>query len=306
MKRFKVQAENGHTLLLYYRTQAEAQEHWPDATIGEYNDQSHVEYIHRILDAAMICKTGERNGSIVHVLQLDTLVGTCIVQLMQDSVDGAWLDFCKYQLWKTGAVVVPVLWDLSNPADFCKRFLFSEAEYTVLSSGRNHQKPKELRGIRKFASVSFGKCKCQLFQNGDDLYIDHHDYFSQSWRPPADDIGKPTTYYLKKYFGISKPEKFCYADCWGDIVLQNKAWLRITNFVPIMKILNAPQIAKKIWPMIREYHSWSPYEHNTDWERFLEAVTGAAKEYLNEQVSKSVSPSEKEVGGVLCKEISSV
>jgi len=280
MKRFKVQTGDGHTLLLYYCTQAEAQEHWSDATIEECTDQSHVEYIQRILDAATIRKTGERNGSTIHVLQLDTPVGACIVQFIQDSADGVWLDFCKYQLWKTGAVVVPFGWNLSNPADFCKRFLFPQVEYAVLSSGRDYQKPKELRGLRKFASVDFSKCKCQLFLKGDDLYIDHHDYFSPLWRPPADDIGKPMNYYLKKYFGCSRPEKFCYADNWGGIVLQSKAWLRITNFVPMVKILNASQISKKVWPMIREYHKWPPYEQNTDWERFLEDVAKATLKFV--------------------------
>lgn len=214
--------------------------------------------------------------------RMDMPVGICIVQLMQDSVDNVWFDFCQYQLWKTGVVVVPFGWNLTNPADFCKQFLFPQAEYVVLSSGKNHKKPQELCGIMKFASVSFGKCKCQLFLKGDDLYINHHDYFSWSWRPPADDLGKPTTYYLKKYFGIARPEKFCYADCWGDIVLQNKAWLRITNFVPMVKILNAPQIAKKVWPMIREYHNWPSCEQNTDWEQFLDCVAVTTKNYLME------------------------
>ena len=282
MKRFKVQTGDGHTLNLYYRTQAEAQEHWPDAIIEDYVGQSHVAYIQQMLEAATSCTTAERNGSIVHVLRMDTPMGICIVQLMQNSVDNVWFDFCQYQLWKTGVVVVPFGWNLTNPADFCKQFLFPQAEYVVLSSGKNHKKPQELCGIMKFASVSFGKCKCQLFLKGDDLYINHHDYFSRSWRPPADDLGKPTTYYLKKYFGITKSEKFCYADCWGDIVLQNKAWLRITNFVPMVKILNAPQIAKKVWPMIREYHNWPSHEQNTDWEQFLDCVAVTTKNYLME------------------------
>ena len=282
MKRFKVQTGDGHTLFLYYRTQAEAQEHWPDAIIEDYVGQSHVAYIQQMLEAATSCTTAERNGSIVHVLRMDTPMGICIVQLMQNSVDNVWFDFCQYQLWKIGVVVVPFGWNLTNPADFCKQFLFPQAEYVVLSSGKNHKKPQELCGIMEFASVSFGKCKCQLFLKGDDLYINHHDYFSWSWRPPADDLGKPTTYYLKKYFGIARPEKFCYADCWGDIVLQNKAWLRITNFVPMVKILNAPQIAKKVWPMIREYHNWPSCEQNTDWEQFLDCVAVTTKNYLME------------------------
>lgn len=285
MKRFKIQAADGHTLLLYYRTQAEAQERWPDAIIQEYDDQPHVEYIQRMMSLVRSVRTVEQKGSTVYIMQLDTPAGICFVQLFQDIEDGVWYDVCKYQLWKTGAVVVPACWTLSNPADFCKRFLFADVTYTVLSSGKGIHKPKELCGIRKFASVVFGKCSCQLFLKDGDLYINHHDYFSPLWRPPEDDLGQPQNYYLRKYFGEStKPEKFIYADNWGSIVLQNKAWLRITSFLPMIEILNAPQVAQKVWGMIREYHNWPSYERNTDWERFLEDVVRATQEYLNREV----------------------
>ena len=49
LKRFKVQTADGHTLLLYYPTQEKAQESYPDATITEHTDQSHVEYIERMV-----------------------------------------------------------------------------------------------------------------------------------------------------------------------------------------------------------------------------------------------------------------
>jgi len=285
LKRFRITTGDGHTLRLCYPSLETAKERYPDAEIVEDNDQSHVAYIQRMIEAAAECQTVERNGSIVYLLRFETSVGTCFAMLSKDSNDGVWYDLCKYQLWKTGAVVVPFGWNLSNPVDFCKRFLFQKAEYIVLSSGRNHKKPKELCGIRQFASVSFGKCKCQLFLKGDDLYINHHDYFSRSWRPPDDDIGKPTTYYLKKYFGIIKPEKFCYADCWGDIVLQNKAWLQINNFIPMVKILNASQIAQVVWVLIREYYKWPSYERNMDWERFLEDIANVTKSYLDREVT---------------------
>lgn len=283
MKRFKVQTEDGRTLLLYYPTQAEAQKHWPDAVIEESHDQSHVKYVQRILDSAVEYRTVEHKGSTVYLLWLDTPVGRCIVKLFQDNTDGVWLDLCKYQLRKAGAFVEPIGWNVSNPTDFCKWFLFSDVEYSVLSSGRNHKKPKELSGVKKFASVSFGeKCKCQLFLKGDDLYINHGDYFSPMWRPPADDIGKPMIYYMNKYFGgTTKREKFIYADSWGAIVLRNRAWLRITNFVPMVKILNASQVPAKVWPLIRNYHKWPSYERNMDWDRFLEGVAGAVQKYLN-------------------------
>ena len=63
MKRFKVQTADGHTLLLYYPTQEKAQESYPDATITEHTDQSHVEYIERMLTAANDCK--RRNAKVL-------------------------------------------------------------------------------------------------------------------------------------------------------------------------------------------------------------------------------------------------
>lgn len=280
MKRFKVEVEDGHILRLYYPDLSVAREHYQNAKIADDNDQSHVAYIKQMLDSAVDCKIVERNGSAVYLLRIITPVGICVAQLFQDKTDGAWYDFCKCRLWKTGALIFPIGWNILNPAGFCKRYLFSSMEYAVISSGANNRKPKELCGIKKFVSVPFGKCKCQLFLRGDDLYINHNDYFSQSWRPPADDIGKPTSYYLKKYFGVTKTEKFVYADCWGGIVLRSKAWLRITNFAKVVGILNAPQIAMTIWPMIRQYHGWSESEQNMDWERFLMEVANKTKEYL--------------------------
>ena len=136
--------------------------------------------------------------------------------------------------------------------------------------------------------VWYDLCKyqfqCQLFLDGSDLYINHCDYFSQMWRPPDGDIGKPTSYYLKKYFGISKPEKFVYADSWGAIVIRNRAWLRITNFVQLVKHLNSVQVAATVWPMIRNYHQWSASEYNMGWECFLEAVSVVTKQFLSEEV----------------------
>ena len=283
MKRFTIMAEDGTFLKLYYPTMEVAQEHYPNAKISECHDQSHIEYINKMLASADEHKTMERKGSIVHVLRFNTSVGTCIATLHQDASDGVWYDFCKYQLWKNGALVVPVTFTLTTPDNFCKEFIFPTSEYTVLCSGKKVQKPQELKGIRKFASVPFdGKSQCQLFLSGDDLYINHSDYFSQMWRPPADDIGKPTSYYMKKYFGVLRPEKFIYADSWGAIVIRNRAWLQITNFVQLVKHLNSTQVATTVWPMIRQFHHWATEEYNLEWERFLEAVAKVTQKYTSE------------------------
>lgn len=283
MKRFRISVGDGHDLRLYYPTLEVAQWYYPGAEIVEDGDQSHVVCIEQMLDSAVDCKTIDCSGSTVYLLRFETPVGICFAELSQDNSDGVWYDLCKYQLWKSGAVVVPVTRTISTPVKFCKEFLAPKSVYTVLSTGRKLQKPKELKGIRKFASVPFeGKSQCQLFLSGDNLYINHSDYFSQMWRPPADDIGKPTSYYMKKYFGVLRPEKFIYADSWGAIVIRNRAWLRITNFVQLVKHLNSAQVATTVWPMIRQYHHWATEEYNLEWERFLEAVAKATQKYVNE------------------------
>ena len=154
MKRFKVQTADGHTLLLYYPTQEKAQERYPDATITEHTDQSHVEYIERMLAAADDCKTAERKGSTVYLLRFNTSAGICLAMLSRDISDGMWYDLCQYQFWKSGALVAPITKTLSNPAAFCKQFLFPKSEYEVLCAGGKLPKPEEIRGCLLYTSPS--------------------------------------------------------------------------------------------------------------------------------------------------------
>lgn len=263
LKRFKVQTADGHTLLLYYPTQEKAQESYPDATITEHTDQSHVEYIERMLAAANDCKTAERKGSTVYLLRFNTSAGICLAMLSRDISDGMWYDLCQYQFWKSGALVAPITKTLSNPAAFCKQFLFPKSEYQVLCAGGKLPKPEEIRGVRKFASVPFeGICQCQLFLKGDDLYIKHNDYFSEMHSTGKID---PRT---------NMEERVLYI---------RHAWLRITNFVPLVKLLNDVEISSTVWPMLRDFHQWPAGEYNMEWNRFLEGVARATRNYLSKK-----------------------
>lgn len=264
LKRFKVQTAGGHTLLLYYPTREKAQENHPDATITECTDQSYMKYIDQMFNAAdELCGTVERKGSVVYLLRFNTLAGTCYATLHKDISDGIWYDFCEYRFWKSGALIVPIAMTLSNPGTFCKQFLFPKSEYTVLCAGRKLSKPKELRGIAKFASVPFeGVCQCQLFLNDNDLYIKHNDYFSET--RPSGKIDPRT--------GIE-----------GRILYIRHAWVRITNFVPLVKLLNDAEISATVWPMLRDFHRWSASEYNMGWSRFLEGVARATRSYLNKE-----------------------
>lgn len=286
LKRFNIATGDGKLLALYYPSMDEAQRHHPDAIITENNDLSHVEHVNHMIASADDCKTVERRGSKVYQLRFNTSAGVCLAMLFQDVRDGAWYDLCEYQLWKSGAVVVPVLKNLSTPAEFCKEFLFPKSEYTIISyGGKGIAKPAVLKGIRKFASVSFdGMCQCQLFLDGQDLYIKHNDYFSPTYCRP-EDVGTPLSYRVKKY-GIkeNQREKFVYADNWGSIVLRRVAWIKVSNFVFLVRHLNDVEVSTTVWPMLRSYHHWSRNEYNGEWERFLEAVAGATRKYLNESV----------------------
>lgn len=262
MKRFKVTTGDGKSLLLYYPTMEVAQEHYPEATITEHDDLSYVEYINKMLDRADDCKTVEPLRSTVYLLRFNTSVGVCLAMLFQDISDGIWYDLCEYQLWKSGAVVSPITKTLSDPAKFCKEFLVPRSEYTVLCYGGKLPKPKELKGVQKFASVSFEQvCQCQLFLRGDDLYIKHRCYF-----PFYERTGEinPCTHLERM------------------VMVMPNAWLRITNFVSLVKHQNSAEIATTVWPMIREYHRWPSHEHNTEWERFLEDVANTTQKYLSE------------------------
>lgn len=260
MKRFKITVEDGSSLALYYPNIEKAREHFPQAEIVEHTDLTHIEHINRMLDAAEICMTAERNGSTVYQLRFNTSAGACLAWLFQDIHDESWYDFCDYQLWRSGSTAAPILKTMSDPATFCKQFLFPRAEYAVLSYGGKLQKPVEIKGVRKFASVSFaGLRQCQLFLSGNDLYIKHNDYFS-----PLVGTGEidPCTNLEKKVIQI------CHA------------WLRITSFVQLVGLLNASEIAYTIWPLIRDYHCWGKEEYNMEWMRFLEGVAAATARYL--------------------------
>ena len=163
MKRFKVQTADGHTLLLYYPTQEKAQESYPDATITEHTDQSHVEYIERMLAVANDCKTAERKGSTVYLLRFNTSAGICLAMLSRDISDGMWYDLCQYQFWKSGALVAPITKTLSNPAAFVNSFFFQSrnTKCFVLAASSLSRKKSEALGnsllslLREYASASY-------------------------------------------------------------------------------------------------------------------------------------------------------
>ena len=282
MKRFRVETEDGHTLMMYYPDLNHAYASHPTAIVSECTEQPHVEYIEQMFSAAdEVCSTVERKGSTVYLLRFNTSMGTCYAMLYKDVSDGVWYDLCEYQLHRIGATVAPVLKTVSNPKEFCLQLLSPRSEYAVLAVGDKVSKPKELKGVQKIASVTFiNRCKCQLFLDGSDLYIKHPDYFSPTYCQP-EDIGMPLSYRAKKYQVSAPREKFIYDDNWGAVVLRREAWIKISNFCPLIRYLNNVQVSAAVWSLMCKYHSWSSSEHNTDWAAFLESVANAVREYLS-------------------------
>ena len=93
------------------------------------------------------------------------------------------------------------------------------------------KKPKELKNIKQVFAVDYipKKCKCGAFLNGDDVWVKHRDYFSDTMSLPAEELGQPLGYLANKYCGAGKSDKFIYPDAWGSIVLRNEAWVRLKD-----------------------------------------------------------------------------
>lgn len=144
-------------------------------------------------------------------------------------------------------------------------------------------KPKELKGIKNIGSAEFiaKKCNTQVFIEGNNVWIKHTDYFSPTWRHPVGErIDMPLSYYLRKYFGKNKSEKFVYPDGWGEIVLRNDAWIRLDNLVPMCryKEMNHTQIAREILQQQKFVVSGMTDEVCLEWERYWERVVKLVRE----------------------------
>lgn len=111
-------------------------------------------------------------------------------------------------------------------------------KYEVLQmakSGDKLSKPKVLKGVKPFGTIGIGdkNIKCQFFILGNDCYIKCMDYFSPNLELDEKYNEAPLGVLTKKYMPERKEvhKKFVYVDAWGEIVLQQKAWIKITNFV---------------------------------------------------------------------------
>lgn len=185
----------------------------PILSITPYADTQHEEYISKIKE---IGECIMRNDKIEYY-RCDYYKGQMVVRLYKD--DNRYFDLAEYQEYKS-EMIYPTLFTLSAPKEVYTMISTPMPQYIVYSHRYYGQpkltKPKELKGIKHIGTATFidNHCNPQVFIRENDIYIKHTDYFSASWKPPKEErMGMPLNYYLEKYFGDVKSEKFIYSDC---------------------------------------------------------------------------------------------
>lgn len=139
------------------------------------------------------------------------------------------------------------------------------------------KKPDVLRNVSAAFAVDYipKKCRCHVFVQGNDVWVQHRDYFSPSM--DVQERGAPLSVLVKTYLDKSISSKFIYTDAWGDIVLRNEAWINIENLKSAVEAVKRPTDLLKIWQEItrlqERYHGWDIYElEDSDMSRMWEAV----------------------------------
>ncbi len=144
------------------------------------------------------------------------------------------------------------------------------------------KKPKELKNIKHAFSIDYipQKCRCGVFIKGDDVWVKHGDYFSDTMKLPADELGKPLGFLVEKYCNTTKSNKFAYPDAWGSIVLRNEAWICLKNLmVDIKSDIFALKIINSICRQQEVACGFNKYELCcTPMERFWEKVVYKLKD----------------------------
>ena len=237
---------------------------------------TYLEQIEKLCKHGTLIGTQDRGSTIRWLYKFETVCGTLCCKLYQ-SIDKEWYDYCEYRQEND------FCWTMSKINklyDIVKQDSIIFTVYSFRYYGEPKlSKPKELKGIKPIGSATYipKHCSPQVFVKGNDVWIKHTDYMSAIWKPPLDDFGKDTSYYLNKYFGINRGNKFIYADNWGSIVLRNEAWLLIENFVPVMKYVSEDKMA---YELCRQQQLELPCR---EWYDFWIDVYRCVKENSNER-----------------------
>ena len=209
-------------------------------------------------------------------------------RLYKDTDDDLYYDITEYQFISNDRKLLPCTFVYSNPADTYNLFfvapLTCEIPIYRFYGKPKMSKPSELKNVKQAFSAEWNKqCKCQCFVKDNDLWIKHGDFFSASHKPSPEDMGTPTIYRLKKYFGSTRSLKsFGYPDCWSEIILRNEAWIVFRNILPTIYKDQHPPIRSMVRVFLqsetmRNLKIYS-LSNNEEWERFFEKVYKAYKE----------------------------
>lgn len=232
-----------------------------------------VDYIDKIIECSSICF--DRGGKEYHI------VGDKLINVWVDE-NGNYLNGMQYR------TIDDKLWSWTKPEQYyyehiCNNGKFKFDVYDIRYYGNPKlSKPSELRGVKPSFTVDYieGKCKCQAFIKGNDVWLKHRDYFSQSIRN-KEDLGAPLDVMVGKYTDKTKKKKFIYGDAWGDIVLRNEAWIVLKNVVNrIGRDLELDALSMIIDGQER-YHDMKQGELLcSDMERMWESVIKGVREEL--------------------------
>lgn len=274
MQRFYVDG-----MKLYYPSEDAVRTAYPDAeSVYQIDDKDHLPYINDIFQRCHMVADGIVGTDHRFVLTTETSFGVCEIMLSRDPADEHFYDYARYRLHRSGRLIEPVCWNVSNPREVCYKFLIGPSTYEVLSRGGKLRKPAELKGVKHIATAMFSKASCQIFIKGWDMYIKHTDYFSPSYRRD-EDLGTPLEYRCRKYGVSERGNKFVYPDCWGDIVQRRNAWVKVSNFIPMLYNLDDVKCGRRLYEMLSDYHHFRDVD--PEWERFFERVAKQSRCCLN-------------------------
>lgn len=163
-----------------------------------------------------------------------TVTGAVLIRFHTESA------FIQYQEHDRGDLIAPITWTMTD-RETAIRLFFQRPYAFHIHAWRKYGQPKlkkpgAIQGAPRVFSAKFGKCGCQCFVKGNDLWMLHRDFFSPIWQPPPGElIGAPQNYYLKKYFNHSHSAKFIYEDNFACIVLRSEAWLHFERLLPLAR-----------------------------------------------------------------------
>jgi hypothetical protein len=216
--------------------------------------------------------------------------GVLRFRLYKDLRDNTYYDIAEYQFMSNDSLIYPCTFTYSNPAEVYSLFftmpLFCEVASYRFYGQPKLAKPAELKGVKQSFSADYipKKCACPCFVNGDDLWIKHRDFFSESFRPPVEDMGAPLGYILEKYFPDLKrhTKDFIYADAWGDVVLRNEAWIVFRNFGQVIQRDRHQPIQSLIKSFLKAdiIRKSNIDSLSNDWYRFFENVIQKYNEFI--------------------------